>query len=441
MNVPQSLLTALAQSYLTQAVQFAASIYVARTLTPEEIGIFSVAFVIIILLNGVRDFGTGDFLVQARVITKNHITSAYTVTFGMGCVVAMVVYFTSKLAGLYYGNKGVQDVLQLLSLNFVIMPFATVMMALFRRKLDFKRLALVNSVSAVVSAVVTIVLANNGFGYISMAWGVLASGVTNVVMVILLLGKHYSICFGIENVREVFRFGTLHTGSTMLYDISRAAPDLVIGRVIGFGAVAYYSRAVGLIDLFNRAFMQSVHYIALPHLAVKNRSSEDLSGIYANIFVVISGIAWPFYAYIGIVSERLIYLLFGSQWENTSLLVPYLVVGEILMAPHILLGTVLIAKGLVSCDARRQLILAIFQLIGVAVGVSYGLLYVAMAYTIFCLLASILSFYLTFSILGLTTYSLLVRLFPSAIVTAAVGLPLLWFDDIMNYYDFGSWSV
>ena len=108
MNVPQSLLTALAQSYLTQAVQFAASIYVARTLTPEEIGIFSVAFVIIILLNGVRDFGTGDFLVQARVITKNHITSAYTVTFGMGCVVAMVVYFTSKLAGLYYGNKGVR---------------------------------------------------------------------------------------------------------------------------------------------------------------------------------------------------------------------------------------------------------------------------------------------------------------------------------------------
>lgn len=439
MNVPQSLLTALAQTYLTQSIQFAVSIYVARTLTPDEIGIFAVAFVIIILLNGVRDFGTGDYLVQVKEISNQHISSVYTVTFGMGCLVATLVYIASRLAGAYYDNEGVQDVLQLLSFNFIVMPLATVQMALLRRKLEFKTLATVNTVSSVVSAIVTIYLTQCGFSYISMAWGVLASGITNVVLVMIFLGKDYRISFGIANVRNVLEFGALHTGGTMLYDISRTVPDLIIGRVIGLGAVAYYSRAVGLLDLFNRAFMQSVHVIALPHLASKNRSSENLSTIYSNIMVVISGLAWPFYVYIGIVSEQLIYLLFGSQWRNASLLVPYLVIGEIFMAPHILLGAVLIAKGLVSHDAWRQLFIAIFQIIGVAIAVDYGLLYVAIAYSIIALFASILSFYLTFSILELSYASMLSRLIPSVVVAISVGLPLFFFENILSYLNFGQY--
>ena len=73
---------ALAWSFTTQYSQmilgFITSVILARLLTPAEIGVFSVAMVVVGFASLLRDFGVSEYLVQEKDLTDTKIQTAYT---------------------------------------------------------------------------------------------------------------------------------------------------------------------------------------------------------------------------------------------------------------------------------------------------------------------------------------------------------------------------
>ena len=55
----------LADGVLSLALQFAATVAVARLVAPADIGIFTLAALVIAIAGKLRDFGIGEYLVQA----------------------------------------------------------------------------------------------------------------------------------------------------------------------------------------------------------------------------------------------------------------------------------------------------------------------------------------------------------------------------------------
>ena len=72
---------------------------------------------------------------------------------------------------------------------------------------------------------------------------------------------------GLGDVRRVFRFGSLSMVTEMLRDLGKRAPDLVLGRLMSMEAVAFLSRATGLLELFFTLIVQAATDVALPHFS------------------------------------------------------------------------------------------------------------------------------------------------------------------------------
>src|SRR5690606_11980381 len=79
-------------------------------------------------------------------------------------------------------HAGVAEVLALLSINFLIMPFGTPLVAMIQRDLQFGKLARATIAGAVAHAVVTIAAALMGASYLSMAYGAIASHVVKTTV-------------------------------------------------------------------------------------------------------------------------------------------------------------------------------------------------------------------------------------------------------------------
>jgi O-antigen/teichoic acid export membrane protein len=306
----------LAAQYAVLVIQFVATVIIARLLTPSEIGIFSVGAALVGLGHILRDFGSGQYIVQEQDLTEQRIRAAFTVTLLLGWSIAAVVYAISPFAGGYYNEPGLESVLALLALNFFLLPLGSVTLAYCRRQMNFRPAAIASTASSLVQAAVSVALAYLGFSYMSLAWGSLAGTVTTILIVYIMRPPGLPYLPGFRELRRVLGFGGKASFVSVLGEIGAIVPQLVLGKSLGFHAVGLYSRTQGTITLFQRLVMQGVSPVIGPVFARHKREGADLRAAFVYATTCVSGVAWFFYANLLILAEPFTLALFGQNWAE-----------------------------------------------------------------------------------------------------------------------------
>jgi O-antigen/teichoic acid export membrane protein len=126
--------------YLGLGLQSLTVIILARLLTPEEIGIYTVAMMFIGAAQLFRGFGIADYLIKEKTLDSNSVSAAFSLALAlvMGWGLAITMYFLSTAVAEYYGEPGVKDVMRILSVNFILIPFGTIYLAIYRRHLNLR---------------------------------------------------------------------------------------------------------------------------------------------------------------------------------------------------------------------------------------------------------------------------------------------------------------
>ena len=65
----------------------------------------------------------------------------------------------------------VGEVLTVMALNFALIPFGSISMALLRRDMNFRAIMFITVASTFAHSGISVLLAAMGFGFISLAWG------------------------------------------------------------------------------------------------------------------------------------------------------------------------------------------------------------------------------------------------------------------------------
>ena len=428
-KVRRSLWVTLSQNYLLMPVQLISSVIVARLLSPAEIGVFSVAIVLTSFAHTLRDFGAADYVVQEKDLTPARLRSAFGLTLVTAWLLALVLLLASGPAAAFYAEPVVADVMRVLSLNFALIPFGAVTLATLRREMDFYRLAVVKVSGSLTSHVATVGLALWGLGTMSMAWGAVAGVVMTIALAARYRPKSLPWLPGFSEWRRVFGFGTFSSAGTLVGDLGRGAPELILGRALDMTAVGLYGRATGLIEIFNRAVMGAVWMVALPYFSQDARAGGDLRASFVRAACFITGLSWPFFAVLAVTAYPVIHLLYGPQWDASAPLVKYLCVAAALTSPFWLTGSVLIADGRVRENFRAMTLAVVVKIAMLLAGASLGLEAFAAAAALAALSSAVIYFFTLRRALGLRLKDLTGATARSALVTvttAAGPLALAW---------------
>lgn len=372
-DVRRSFLLSLADSYLAIVLQLVSTMIIARILTPKEVGIFAIAAVISAFANMFRDFGFAEYLIQARNLDTDRIRAALGMNIVMSWGMAALLLVAAPWVAEFYKEPGVGDVLRVLSLSFVIVPFGAVVQSWFRRELNYRPIAITNALSSITAFVVSVTLAIAGFSYMSLAWSSFAGIVVTVLGSLWFRPRGFPRWPGVKGIAEVFHFGKYASGIYILAQAGRGAPELIIGRVDGASDVGMFSRANSLVELLRRLLERPVMQVCLPYFAKEGRESGAIAPAYASSVGLITGAAWPALACLGALAYAAIRLVYGDQWT------PAVPLAQILCLMCALdMVTMLSREALLACgEARRagvlQLEVTLLQIAGLMLVVPYGL--------------------------------------------------------------------
>ena len=310
----QALLVSYLEKYGIFLISLGTSAVLSRLLSPSEVGVFSIAAVLVGFAGTFRDFGSGSFIIQTAELTPQKICLTFTIALIIGSLIAITLPLLAWPIADFYGEQNVREIIHILAATFLVVPLGSITLAILAREMRFDVIARINFTAAVVNSVVAILLAWLNFGPTSLAWGMLASSVCTAAISFAFRPNDFHFCLSVKGYQEVFSFGGMTTASQLANDVTGGAPDLVLGKLSGFDSAGEFSRANGLALAFYQTVLRGLWPVLLPYFSRAQREGTPLRGVYLSMVENITGIGWPFFGLLALLAPEIILVLFGEAW-------------------------------------------------------------------------------------------------------------------------------
>lgn len=397
----------IAQAY---KVLFASLILIilARIIPVEAFGVIGMATVFVLFFNTLLNIGFDSSIIYSKTIKESDLFSLFVLNIGVGIVIYLIGYLIAPLLSLFYDNTEIQIIFRALVLSVVLASAGVVSKGYLQKKLEFKKLAIVDLISITIAGIVALVVAINGYGYWALIWQqLLTVGLVSVGYLSISYKSIFkSFNFSFEILKEHLRFGY----NVFIFNISNFFAQqldvLLIGRILGERELGIYMLAFNLIikpvsllvQVFNKTLYPILAKLKLELTSVKYAQYTYWFFIIFTPIIIISVS----------LSQILIPYLLTDKWISTLPLLivfGYQAIRMILASPSGLLF-------LISGNPDKQWKFSIYisfplRLAGIFIGyfIFKSAIGIAIGINIFATIEMLIGFYLTFRLVKLSIKS------------------------------------
>lgn len=331
MSVRRSIGWSAAGQTAAFAIQFIASVIVARLLSPTEMGVFAVGLATLALFSSIEAFGLQSMVVREPELNERLVASATTINGLIALAIAAATALASTLAGGFFGKAGVTHVMALIAIGPLVAMFEFRPLAMLQRNMKFGAMALVSVTRGLVAAIVSVILAYRGFSYMSLAWGYLAGASASVVVANVMGRQYASLRLSLSEWRRLTRFGLEMLAIAGLSSVAARLSELLLGRLVGLAALGIYSRASNLTS----SIFTSIHVLAtrvvFADFAERLRRNGSIRDGYLRTLEIMTALLWPMFAGIGVLSRPVITWLYGEKWNAAAGPLAWLCAGSLIL--------------------------------------------------------------------------------------------------------------
>lgn len=368
---------ALLQSGGSRLLTAATFVILARLLSPHVFGVVAFASVAISFLGIFVQQGFGQALVQIPLLEERHKNTAFWISLGFGCLLAVVTIAASwpLAAALHLPEVG--PVLRVLSIGFVLSGLSSVQRAILQRQMAFRQLTARPLLGNFVGAAVGITCALLGAGVWSLVAQTLSAAAVGVVVLWTATGWRPALAVSKDTYFELFRFSKNTMGSNVMLFFDRRTDDFFIGTFLGPAQLGVYSVAFRFLTIMLDVGVGTVATVALPTFARLQHDVDRLRTAYLTATRLSAVVALPMFLFMVVGAGEVIQVFFGAKWEASIPVTRVLAMIGVANTLANFNGTVLTALGRPDIVLRYLTISAVANVLAVAIAVQWGILAVA----------------------------------------------------------------
>lgn len=329
---------------MSELLLLGSMVLLARLIPPSAFGMFAVVLIVQELAVNVPSEGVGSALVQRRTVDREHLQGGLALSLLVGMALAAA---TLLLAGLVVRPVFGTETATLVALTtpwFLLGAILALPMTLLRRRLDFRRLALLSLTQSVVRSLTTILLAAVfGLDALALLFGGLAAMVA-VVLLALVFAPVPLPRWRHSAVRDLLPYG----GPAMLACFSwagfRNGDYAIVGARLGAAQAGFYWRGYQLAVEYQGKISAVMSQVAFPVLA-RTAGMDEMFALRRRMVRLLTVVMFPLLAALVVLAPVVVPWLFGPEWEPAVLPTQILAGAGAATIVIDAVGTVLMAAG------------------------------------------------------------------------------------------------
>lgn len=299
---------------ISRAGTFLVGIVVANLVSPDQLGVFSIAMMVGQMALTFADMGLGADLVRSddeQLAHKIPTTATLGLLFcGLGALVLVA------LAHPIANGLNVPDsaaLIQVYSIMVLLAGFSVVPLAILQRNIDQKHLFVLTVTEFLISNGLSLGLLATGMGVLALPIGGVVAQFIQIVMMHFF--ARWKPNYGLDRalVRPVLGFGIPVGGSNLLQVLLGNVDRVVVAPLAGGTALGNYTLASNISNWPVSVLGLVVRSIALPAFAKSGRRKDDPS---LTLGVSITWMAsLPIGVMLAVMSHQVIYFLYGAKYS------------------------------------------------------------------------------------------------------------------------------
>ena len=328
-----------------RGVQFIVNIVIARVLMPADYGAIGMIMVFITLSNLLIDSGFSQALVQKQDRTQVDMSTAFFFNIIIALSCYCILYVISPFIASFYDISILSPVLRVIGLSVILNSLCTVQRANLLIKIDFKTLAIANIVCIIMSGIVGLILAYNGWGVWALVGQTLTQQGMSAVLLWLLGRWHPILKLSKDSVKQLWRFGSKLLAAGTVATIVREINSIVIGKFYRASELGYYHRAIQTTDLVSNTTNEVINVVTFPVLSSVQNDRDRLVSIYHKMLSLTAFCIFPVMTFLAIIADPLVCLLLTEKWRPIVPLIQWLCFSRIFTPVNALNMNILNAVG------------------------------------------------------------------------------------------------
>jgi O-antigen/teichoic acid export membrane protein len=367
-----------------QAAKFvlnlAATVILARLLAPRDFGLVAMVTAVTGFVAIFRHAGLATPTVQREHLTHAQVSNLFWINLGLSALCALVVAVLSPLIARFYHDSRITYITLALSSTFLIGGFRVQHMALLKRRMRFKAIAVIEVGSTAAGVVVGIVMALLHYRYWSLVGLSVATEIASFLLTGLLSRWKPQLPTKGSGIGPLITFGAHQTAGNFIFSLARGCDNVFLGRFYGPGAVGVYSRAAALVTRPMEQFLLPIDAVFLPALSRLQSQPERYRSTFLRLYEAIAMSAFFFSSLLLALATPVTLVLLGPKWTVGPIFAAFT-----LTAIQLPLSNA--ANWLLSSQGRGKDILRVtsingaFTLASFIVGLPFGPLGVAIAFS------------------------------------------------------------
>ncbi len=357
---------------ITQMIRL---IVLGRILGPEAFGLLAMMLVVIGFAELLGQMGLSEAIIQRPDPTHIELSSLYWLNIALGGLLYTILLLVTPLVATLYSTPELEQLLPWVALAFLISPWGVQFKALLQKQLQFKPLAIIEILAAVVGTALAIVLAWQGHGVWSLVWGQLAQSLVMALSLVLVGWRRKMLpgfYFNYMAVKSYLSFGLHLLGSNIMNYFNSRVDQLVVGVLLGSQALGYYSMAFNLVLQPVSRINPVLTQVAFPILVKVSSDKVRLKRGYFRMLDLLTSINAPVLMGVAAVAPLLIPVVLGDQWLPIVPLIQVLALFSLIRSTGNAGGSLLLACGRADWAFYWNLVLFVFIPLIIFVGAKMG---------------------------------------------------------------------
>jgi PST family polysaccharide transporter len=365
----------------SQIVTWGITILVARILSPEDYGIVGMAAVFFGLVNLVNDFGISTSLVILPDLEENQVAQINSVALIVGIVCFILSCGAAVPISWFYGVPELRWVVIVMSSSFLITAFRAIPQGLLEKELRFKRIALINGVKHLTTAVSTLTLALLGFGY----WALVVANLVEagISTGLTVLSRPHG--FARPNLKAIKRATSVSSHITignLSWFVYSNADYVVAGRFLGKAALGVYNFAFLLASMPVDKITSIVTKVSQAFLSAVQTDKAEIRRYVLGLTEGLSLVTFPLTWGLALVAEDFVPLILGDHWLGLVAPLQILAFYSSVRSVTPVLAPVLNVTGQTRYGMRLSVVFAIVLPVGFIVATHWGVVGLALSWVV-----------------------------------------------------------
>lgn len=302
------------QRFGTMGIGFISNIVLARLLTPDDYGCIGMLAIFITVSNTFVDGGFGSALIQKKEPTQRDYSTIFWWNLFLSVVLYGVLYIGAPYISQFYRIPLLSSVLRVQGVVLIINALNIIQSNQLRKRLNFKKLAVVNVVSQLVGVTVAIVTAWYGWGVWALVVQQIVAGSMTSLLLWTLNRWMPDFCFSMESFKQLFGFGSFILCSNLINTICNNVQGLLIGRFFSPSIMGYYTQARKLEEVASHSFSTVIDQVSYPLLSRFQHDNSAMQSVFYKLTTSLTYVTCPMMLILILIAEPLIVLLYGNQW-------------------------------------------------------------------------------------------------------------------------------